>query len=347
MIRVLCTILHLICYSLLWANDTISQNQAINFFQTSEFTIGKETSHDKLLVDSFRNAQLIKIEVASKRIEELRKKLQSIYDVKLKENNLVDLRISNNVERSFQLQLRNNLLLVVLLTAVGLIAIVLLVIIRSKAEMKLRDQQISRAAFDAREQEKLRFSRELHDDFQSTLSIIHIMAMHEFTQAPENKNYETITKSSKTAMNEIRNISRDLYPSEIKTQGLLESLKTLVERMNTCQTTTVFHLLGDDFKCSNELRMTWYRIVQKLMNNTLSASSAREVTMLLTIKTNGIELEYIETNHDQKCATAEFHFEGVGELIHSLGGKLTINRELNSTCGIMVFFEEKTRIYYN
>jgi signal transduction histidine kinase len=341
MIRVLCIIVYFLHFSFLWANDTIPENKALTSFEPSEYEIRKETSNDKLLVDNFRKEQLIEIEAASQRIEDNRKKLQSFFDVKVKENNLVELRIANNVQRSFQLKLRNNLLLASLLTTIGLMAIILLVIVRNKRELKLRAQQVSRASFNAREKEKMRFSRELHDDFQSTLSIIHIMATHEFTHAPENKNYETIAKKTKTAMNVIRNISKDLYPTEIKTQGLLESLKSLIERTNARQMMTVFHLLGDDFECTSELRMTWYRIVQKLMNNTLNASKAQDVTIVLRIKANGIELVYTESNYEQKGASSEFHLGSVRELIHSLGGELSINNQANSKCEIIVFFEEK------
>jgi signal transduction histidine kinase len=341
MIRVLCFILLFTCRALLWANDTIPESQAMNFTAPSVYDLGQEKSQDKFQLDVFKKAQLSELAAASERINEVRKKWQSMFDVKLKENHLVELRIANNEEHGYQLKLRNNLLLIGLGTALAVIVIVLMGIIWRKKVLKLRALQMSRAAFDAREEEKLRFSRELHDNFQATLSIIHIMAAHEFTKDPENRNYEMITKNTKTAISEIRSISKELYPSEIKTLGLLESLQSLIDRTNARQTETHFRLYGDDFECTSALCMTWFRIVQKLMKNTLNVSSASAVSMTFMTKPNGIDLVYTETQFDQKGVPTEKELGFVREFIQSLGGKFTFNRSINEDCVFVVFFEGK------
>ena len=340
MIRVLCSILLLILHALLWANDTIPENDIVNYIDSGDYAPGNETRNDKLSADNFRKAKVFEIELASKKIKDLQKKLQSMFDVTMKENHVVKLRIANNTERGFRLKLHNQLLLLGIWIFIALITLVLLVIIWNKKVLKLRAQQLSRAAFDAREEEKLRFSRELHDDFQATLSIIHIMAAHEFTQAPDNTNYETITNKTKTAISEIRSISKELYPTEINTLGLFESLHSLIERTNARQTMTHFKLHGDDIECTSALCMTWFRVVQKLMKNTVNVSHASEVSMAFTTKTNGIELAYTESMFNHKDASDDISLKLVSEFIQSLGGKFTFNRLINRDCRFIVFFED-------
>ena len=341
MIRVLCSILSLIIHVVPWANDTLPENQPLIILDSADYTLGNEMRNYKLRADNFRNAKVFEIAVASEKINVLRKKMQSKYNETMKENHLVELRIANNAERGFRLKLRNNLLLLGVWIFIALIALVLLVIIWNKKVVSLRAQQLTRATFDAREEEKLRFSRELHDDFQATLSIIHIMATQEFTKAPENKNYEMITKNTKTAISEIRSISKELYPTEINTIGLFESLHSLIERTNARQITTHFRLHGDDIECTVALRMTWFRVVQKLMKNTINVSNASEVSMAFATKANGMELAYTELMFNQKDASDEMSLKLLSEFIQSLGGKFSFYRSINGDCGYIVFFEDK------
>lgn len=341
MIRELCSILLLFLNSFLWANDTVPENKPLTILKSVDYAHGNETYNDKLSADNFRKSKVFEIAVASKKINDLRKKLRSMYDVTMKENRLVELRIANNAERVYRLKLRNNLLLLGIWISIALITLVLLVIIWNKKVVRLRAQQLTRAAFDAREEEKLRFSRELHDDFQATLSIIHIMATQEFTKAPENKNYEMITENSKTAISEIRSISKELYPTEINTLGLFESLHSLIERTNARQITTHFRLHGEDIECTGAMRMTWFRVVQKLMKNTVNVSNASEVSMAFTTKANGMELAYTELMFNQKDASDEMSLKLVSEFIQSLGGKFSFFKSINGDCGYIVFFEDK------
>jgi len=341
MSRILCFIVIFLTYPLLRADDSLPENNPLTALESVDYARANETYNGKLLMDKFKNAKVLEIAEARKKNQNLLKKLQKMYDVTLKENQLVELRIANNAERGFQLTLRNKLLFLGIWISIALVSLILIVVFWNKRVHKIRAQQFSKAAFDAREEEKRRFSRELHDDFQATLSIIHIMAAHEYTLAPENKNYETITTMTKTAMNEIRSISKELYPSDIKTLGLLESLQSLVDRTNSSQTTTQFRIHGVDFECTSELCITWFRIVQKLIKNTLNVSGARVVSMSFRIHKNGIELVYTESDFDQKGKPSKFYLRDVRDFIHSLGGISEMNRTKEGVCGLVVFFEGK------
>lgn len=321
---------------MLWANDTMPQNQTVNFIEANDYSIGNNSSNEKFLVDNFRNAKVLEIAAANKRIQHIRMKLQSIYDVKFKENNLVELRIANNAERGYQLKLQNNLLLLGLWSAVVIITFSLLVFIWNKKVRKLRAQQLSRAAFNAREEEKLRFSRELHDDFQSTLSIIHMMAVHEYDKSPENQVFETITHSSKNAVNEIRKMSDVLYPSEINTKGWIASINSLTSRTNEKNRSVKFYLVAEGFECKKDIQLVIFRTVEELIKHTLKSSSTKEVYVSLRKMKKRIELSYVEKEVDNNQQVRDM--KSIQEQILLMGGKFVVKRNFTNDYVCKVFF---------
>ena len=340
MIRILYSLVLFSCHLSVWANDTISEIQAKNFTEPKVDFIAKSKGLEKLQADAFRKTQELNIKEQEDKIKRMRMKIQALFEVEQKEQKVWKLRYTKNIQRIIQFKLRNELLLTIFWVVLIFIAFALFVFLHYKKEQKIRAIELSRLVFIAGEEEKLRFSRELHDDFQATLSIMHIMASYEFRRSPENKNYGQLKNRSNAAVTEIRKISEELYPSEIKTVGLLVSIQSMVKRTNALQTMTNFHVHVDEMDCSSDLRLVWYRVVQKLINNTLKNSSAQEVAMKWSAKAKGFELIYTEFKFDQKVFQREFELTIVSELVHSLGGKFSIKSQTIDTYDFVVFFEE-------
>jgi signal transduction histidine kinase len=341
MIRLLCSILLIIFHLTVWANDTIPEIEAKNFTESKVDFFVQSKGLEKLQADAFRKSQELTIKEQDEKIQRMRRKIHAFFEVEQKEQKLWKLRYAKNMQRVLQLKLRKELLLTIFWVVLIVTAIVMLVFLHYRKEQKMRAIQFNRLVFIAGEDEKLRFSRELHDDFQATLSIIHMMAAYEFRRLPENENYGELKNRSNTAISEIRKISDELYPSEIKTVGLIVSLQSLVKRTNALQTKAEFHVHVDEMDCSSDLRIIWFRIVQKLINNTLKNSSAQEVEMKLSAKAKGFELVYTELKVDQSASQRELELDVVRELVHSLGGKFSFKSQTIDAYAFVVFFEEE------
>jgi signal transduction histidine kinase len=216
------------------------------------------------------------------------------------------------------------------------VIIALIVFYRWRFEHEKRSLQVRRATFAAREQEKLRFSRELHDDFQSTLSIIHMMASHEHTKSPDNNHFEELKNSAKNAMREIRKMSEVLYPSEINTEGLFESLKSLIKRKNDSNSSVFFHLSAKYFDCDKALQLVIYRSVEDLIEETVKFSRAKEVYVAVNLIKKRIELCYTEKGND--IIREELDFQIIHERISALGGKLIVVRVHSNLSEIKVIY---------
>lgn len=339
MFRVHCVIVFIFCSVLLRATDTLLPMQGL-----STVVVPKEMESNVGGMDERRRADIYralvdkKIKKVQKVNEAAQQKIHQIYEVERKVAHLGELRMANNEHQSIALKLQNNLLLTILwvvLTTIGLLGFLLY---RRRIDHEKRSLQFHRASFAAREQEKLRFSRELHDDFQSTLSIIHMMAVHEYDQSPHNKRLEELKNSSKNAMQEIRKLSDDLYPREINTEGCIESLHALIRRMNKENKSLNFFLKADDFECDKDLQMVLYRSVEELVKNSLSFSDALEVEVSLRKVNKGIELNYVERGILSSPQNRDVTV--LKESIHGIGGKFKVKKNSEDNYGFRVLFRE-------
>lgn len=314
----------------------VPAEDALSVFVPDKWEANRQSADERRQADIYRALVAKKIKKAQKENHAAQQKTQRFYDVERKELYLMKLRIANNENRAKALKLQNNLLFTIFWIVLSTVGLAVIVLYRWRIEHEKRTLQIHRAAFVAREQEKMRFSRELHDDFQSTLSIIHMLAVHEYDQSPQNKHLVELKNSSKNAMHEIRKFSDNLYPREINTEGCIESLITLIRRTNEKNKAITFFLHTVDFECDKDHQMVLYRSVEELVKNTLSSSNAIEVEVTLRKVNNRIELLYLERGISKKHQKRDK--KGIQEHVHALGGKFIKKRGCVDNCEFQVIF---------
>lgn len=334
-----CVIVFIFCSVLLRATDTIVSTQdPISVSVSTILKANPGAMDDRHKADIYRRLVAEKLKKAQQLNEVAHQKILRLYEVERKEKYLVKLRIANNEDKAEALKLQNDLLLTVLWTVVVIVSVSVIVFYRRRIEREKSSLRLYRATFTAREQEKLRFSRELHDDFQSTLSIIHMIAVYEYDHSPQNKRLEELKNSSKNVIQEVRKLSNELYPREINTEGCVESLHALIQRTNKENKSLTFIIKANDFECDKDLQIVLYRSVEELVKNTLSSSYAKEVEMSLKILNGGIELNYVERGISR--AHQKRDFKVLRDRIQGFGGKFIEKNVSEGKCEIRVLFSE-------
>ena len=97
------------------------------------------------------------------------------------------------------------------------------VLLKSKNTAKKEKEQqekFSQDLLQSQEEERTRIARELHDSVGQQLTLI--------KRKSQNLEQEEITKMTNNALEEVRSISRGLYPALLKELGLTESIEQLV-----------------------------------------------------------------------------------------------------------------------
>ncbi len=155
------------------------------------------------------------------------------------------------------------------------------------------------AIIETQENERKRIAQDLHDDLGATLALLSRNAKKDDVSK---ENQGIIEK----AIQDLRNISRNLLPADFETFGLLQSLEKYFGNLNT-QNKTVFTFIsfGEAVKLKNETELNIYRIITELANNIVKHSGASKATaqliyhkdhLFISIEDTGTGIEISKNN---------------------------------------------------
>ena len=219
-------------------------------------------------------------------------------------------------------KVKNQWIFFVSISLITLFGVILLFRSRShlKKQKKLQEK-FSQDLIHAQEDERTRISKELHDSVGQQLTLIKKKAQQ------ENQNEFSILTN--TALEEVRNISRALYPFSLKQLGLSESIEQLLneldEEVDMFFSVDIEDINGD---LNEEKTLNFYRFVQESVNNAIKHAKAKTLTVSVSksrgmikalIKDNGCGFENAEALQSNSLG-----LKTMAERIRILQGSLSI-----------------------
>jgi signal transduction histidine kinase len=144
-----------------------------------------------------------------------------------------------------------------------------------------QQEKFSQALLLSQEEERTRIARELHDSVGQQLTLI--------KRKSQNLQQEEITALTNNALDEVRSISRGLYPTLLKELGLTESIEQLVNEYDE-QTDLFFSKDIDSINtCFTEsTSLNYYRLIQECLTNIVKHAKAKSVTVNIKREGNSI-----------------------------------------------------------
>ena len=252
------------------ANGTHLNNQRHAYYLASEITskMGnfKESYAYLKLFNKLQDSIFSIQKIAS--IDEMQIKYETEkqnYRIKEQESDIALLNSQNKIKEQW-----------LLFGSSGLISIfgfILLVRSRNKAKQKQQlQEQFSRDLLQSQEYERTRIAKELHDSIGQQLTLI--------KKKSQNANQKEITTLTNNTLEEVRSISRCLYPALLKQLGLLESIEQLIFEYDE-ETDLFFSLDIDDINSIfNEMEsLNFYRFIQESVTNIIKHSEAKSVSL--------------------------------------------------------------------
>jgi signal transduction histidine kinase len=138
----------------------------------------------------------------------------------------------------------------------------------------------------AREQERYRIARELHDNILQRLTLVSLhldelrAASLIFAKSPLNNIYEQISDVSKT----IRDLSHDLHPFLLEYLGLTRALRKLCRDAGAqCEITIEFSEHNVAFLLPSGVSSCLFRVAQEALENIVQHSRAKAAAMELKL----------------------------------------------------------------
>jgi signal transduction histidine kinase len=228
----------------------------------------------------------------------------------------------NQLERR---QLERNVILLVSLLLVVIIWLVFRFFHNRTAE-SLREA-FAHDLIMQQEAERQRISKELHDSVGQNILFIKNQLLKQ-----DSGTSGQLTVAVDTALEEVRNISKALYPNQLDKYGLESAVASLCDL--TSETTGIFvshDLAGINEKLNKETRINLYRIIQECISNTLKHAEATAIRITSRSVQNKIELVVQDNGKGfdkgilERKSQRSFGLLNLEERVKMLHGKLELD----------------------
>jgi signal transduction histidine kinase/Tfp pilus assembly protein PilF len=213
----------------------------------------------------------------------------------------------------------------------GLLSIFMFIILfKSKNTAKKEKEQqeeFSQNLLQSQEEERTRIARELHDSVGQQLTLI--------KRKSQNLQQTEITLLTNNALDEVRSISRGLYPALLKELGLTESIEQLINEYDE-QTDLFFSMDIDTINhhFTESKSLNFYRLIQECLTNIVKHAKAKSVTV--SIKKEGSSIITLIYDNGQGFDVLDskkknsLGLKTIFERIKIMKGKLSIDSKINN-----------------
>jgi len=186
---------------------------------------------------------------------------------------------------------------------------------------------------NAREEERKRVAREIHDELGQALTAIKIdlsSLVHDFPpEAQETKRIESISKVVDQTIKSVRRISTELRPGILDDMGLIAAVEWAAEEFEARTGTRCrLELLENDNSIDPDRATAIFRILQETLTNVARHANAACVYVRLFKEGGNIVLEVHDdgrgATEEQLSASGSLGIHGMRERALLLGGELAI-----------------------
>jgi signal transduction histidine kinase len=180
-------------------------------------------------------------------------------------------------------------------------------------------QALYRQAVSARESERERLSRELHDGVLQDLCAVTRDLKALEAQSETRTPFEALVARSSESVQTLRAICQDLRPPPLLSNNPALALKALVERLDAHSTAPIhIEIAAEALNVPEETALAIYRIAQEALQNAIQHADASEIAVRLTQYPDRLRMTITDDGRgiaggsDLRRSVAEGHFGLVG-----------------------------------
>jgi PAS domain S-box-containing protein len=203
-----------------------------------------------------------------------------------------------------------------------------------------RQKEISETVIRVQENERARIGHELHDNVNQILSTVKLFVDMLTPSGKDERDIKTKSLDYITlAIEEIRKLSKELVVPQLKGNGLVDSIRTLIDDIHLSNVITVKFTHDNDVDLlSVGKKVTLFRIVQEQMKNVLKYSQAKQVEIYLQCRDSNAELSIKDDGigFDPKQTHRGIGLSNIYERTRFYGGSADIKTSPGNGCTITV-----------
>jgi signal transduction histidine kinase/predicted ATPase len=204
---------------------------------------------------------------------------------------------------------------------------------RLNQELQVQEQKKMEAVIESQEKERKRIAEELHDSVGQMLALVKlnlsgIESTDDLSQPEKNQLIQKTSQLLDESIDEIRTISHNLMPPDLKSKRLTEIAENLLMR-NGLKYQFLTYGLADDL--SEAIKFTLYRIIQEILHNIIKHASAKQIDMSITLTDDGINLmvEDDGIGFDSSLVNLGLGLKNIHSRVKLLNGYFDVDSSLN------------------
>jgi len=170
--------------------------------------------------------------------------------------------------------------LLLFLSITGLLSITYYHRKKSVQLKKIHTAQLLKITEDLKE----KISKELHDNIGNELVIL----IHSLS-----KSNSVESEKIKQILEQLRDISKNLYPNYLRIWGFIPSVRNLCNLITAKSGVTVFfNCEDDDYNMTDDLKINLYRVLQECFTNSIKHSSANFIKLEIFLENGFLNINY-------------------------------------------------------
>lgn len=234
----------------------------------------------------------------------------------------------------------------ILLASVILIGFVFIrnYILKSKLKQKqlsLEFQLLQEQTHSKIQEERLKISRELHDNIGAQLTFIQsisdsLKSSRENIDKTLSNKIDTISDFTEHSINELKNTIWVLNTEELDLNELKLRMLNFMSHAADARDDIKFHFnfeLKENFRLSSKQAINLFRVFQEILNNTLKYAKAQDVYIDVTQNKNNINLKVVDNGIGfdfENEKNKSFGLTNIQNRINEINGILNINTSLGN-----------------
>ncbi len=201
------------------------------------------------------------------------------------------------------------------------------------------EKQLLNAVIKTEENERKRFSKELHDGLGPLLSAVK-MSISTLIYNEKEGRKKSIQSNALALVNEsissLRELSNNMSPHVLENFGLKVAIETFCSKLNNSALNIKFKTNIENKKYSTHIEIVIYRSICELVHNTFKHARAVNVSIQLFEKENYLDLQFkddgvgFDVNEIFKSSSSGMGLYNINSRVKSLSGSFTVDSTQNS-----------------
>ena len=208
----------------------------------------------------------------------------------------------------------------------------------SKNAEIMHQKELLKSVIKTQEAERKRIAQDLHDDISSKLNIIslntHLLLSENLSETEKSEIKNTIITYTKLVIEDSRRIAHDLLPPVLQNFGLnagIEEFCSELSKQNNIKIEYSNQINFDTIDTDKQLHV--FRIVQELINNSITHGKATEIILFFIAKKEIITLNYTDNGKgftpNEKKIKLGMGTKNIQSRVNFLNGNLKVVSEIN------------------